>query len=537
MRWFWVLVVAVGPVLADYASVERALDSLASLVGAESAQFQLNVENIWARLRDVEVRVTSIDRRLAVMEHVCPAGRQMNGTVCVDVDECALGEGACAPGFECLNTDGSFVCVDVDECNRGTHTCFNAPWVFQKSPGRYRLVHRDAGNMTCVNTVGSFQCVCDADHFMDAGMCKRPFKSAKLYATFDTKCALALNTTDDYYCWGYAYPGVSGTQMTRTFGDESNSTWYEYAVAVPKFKGTLSVAVGRKHLCAVYLDGTLECWGQQVFRYVGMNFTKVACGAYANCGIRLPSRNIWCFGDVYPTVYDDMPPKRIDPPMQITSLGNNAVQLTVVDGHAGMGFTGLSTPYSTYLPYLFSVMLCDTSNVLKSQIVSIKSSNMTLPIFENSTVASVGGMGSALGVNQIVGSGYLDDPSITQVNTPLYSFLSSASNSAYHLRSSNIGNYQRASSVTTTTYKKVESNITVLASAWEHACGVSSNDNGLYCWGANSFNATTVQLPQFMDNSTFVGVFAFDVALGATSGCYTDLLESDVVCTNWFHTF
>ncbi|XP_026164540.1 latent-transforming growth factor beta-binding protein 1 isoform X2 [Mastacembelus armatus] len=87
----------------------------------------------------------------------CPQGyRQINGTHCRDVDECMDEPEHCSPHGDCLNTEGSYLCVcksgftanldtpscdDIDECGLNEMLC--GPRGF------------------CENRVGSFRCLCD----------------------------------------------------------------------------------------------------------------------------------------------------------------------------------------------------------------------------------------------------------------------------------------------------------------------------------------------------------------------------------------
>jgi hypothetical protein len=76
------------------------------------------------------------------------------GSECRDIDECALRAHVCQ-NASCVNTVGSYACsgpplhrdddevlVDVDECAARNHAC------------------EAAANTTCVNTLGSFYCMC-----------------------------------------------------------------------------------------------------------------------------------------------------------------------------------------------------------------------------------------------------------------------------------------------------------------------------------------------------------------------------------------
>ncbi|XP_059084978.1 fibrillin-2-like [Tigriopus californicus] len=89
----------------------------------------------------------------------CDPGFESNGTVCMDVDECAIDNGGCK--HKCENSQGSFqcicesgyqinpndprICIDVDECAELEDTC----------------------NQNCINTIGSFRCDCSEGYVID----------------------------------------------------------------------------------------------------------------------------------------------------------------------------------------------------------------------------------------------------------------------------------------------------------------------------------------------------------------------------------
>jgi len=85
----------------------------------------------------------------------CAEGEERQGSVCVDIDECARGTDTCATTIEtCVNNIGSFdcpcssgyervegVCVDIDECAREIDTCHDE-------------------KERCDNVAGSYECIC-----------------------------------------------------------------------------------------------------------------------------------------------------------------------------------------------------------------------------------------------------------------------------------------------------------------------------------------------------------------------------------------
>ncbi len=98
-------------------------------------------------------------------ECACGEGYTGNGSVCIDVDECAVGSDTCGDAETCRNTDGGFACdcaagyvtgddgscSDVDECADGTNDC--------------------AEGATCTNVAGGFECACPAGFTGDGRVC------------------------------------------------------------------------------------------------------------------------------------------------------------------------------------------------------------------------------------------------------------------------------------------------------------------------------------------------------------------------------
>ena len=128
-----------------------------------------------------------------------------------DHDECINGIHICNMNGICINTNGSFMCacnsgwfgdgvicegkhlrssnffkfcthlieevlLDVDECNNGTHNC-NI-------------------NASCINTNGSFMCVCDSEWSGDGVVCKGKLINCCNYCL----CSLVVVKNDRYEC-------------------------------------------------------------------------------------------------------------------------------------------------------------------------------------------------------------------------------------------------------------------------------------------------------------------------------------------------
>ena len=94
----------------------------------------------------------------------CGSGYTGDGTNCFDIDECAAADWPCHENARCTNYQGDFACAckagyqgdgydctDVNECMQGTHGC-------------------DA-NATCNNLEGSYECICGPGYSGDGFVC------------------------------------------------------------------------------------------------------------------------------------------------------------------------------------------------------------------------------------------------------------------------------------------------------------------------------------------------------------------------------
>ena len=124
-------------------------------------------------------------------------------------------------------------------------------------------------------------------------------------------CALR-RTDDELFCWGEHTLGRLAEGMTRLTADQfapfnvANSFRYSH------------LSLGFAHACAVGLDGTMRCWGENVEGRVGRaeswddvpyqvylepedapdtDWTRAAAGARHTCGIRtFEGGTVWCWG-------------------------------------------------------------------------------------------------------------------------------------------------------------------------------------------------------------------------------------------------
>ena len=135
----------------------------------------------------------------------CRYGFSGNGTICDDIDECALGTYNCSVNANCNNIDGSYLCqcktgysgnghncIDINECNSSLHNChvygdclntngsfscscrsgFNGNGTFCIDIDECTLGTRTCSvNAECTNTNGSYMCQCNRGFSGSGSMC------------------------------------------------------------------------------------------------------------------------------------------------------------------------------------------------------------------------------------------------------------------------------------------------------------------------------------------------------------------------------
>ena len=126
--------------------------------------------------------------------------------------------------------------------------------------------------------------------------------STGLYHT----CALKKDAT--LWCWGGNYSGQLGNATFPVISTSKTSAPMQVAGATWK-----SVSAGQSHTCAVALDGTLWCWGENSHGQLGdktqalknmpinivvtgQSWLTVAAGTTHSCALA-EGGSLWCWGD------------------------------------------------------------------------------------------------------------------------------------------------------------------------------------------------------------------------------------------------
>ncbi|XP_041376627.1 fibrillin-1-like [Gigantopelta aegis] len=126
---------------------------------------------------------------------MCPIG-QVCCLGAIDRDECALSLHRCDPNAACVNTIGSYKCVcnagymgngftctniNVDECLLGTHTC-------------------PASISTCRDTVTGYTCICIAGYSWDGFRCRDIDECATGRHNCGIRGPVCVNTVGSFRC-------------------------------------------------------------------------------------------------------------------------------------------------------------------------------------------------------------------------------------------------------------------------------------------------------------------------------------------------
>jgi cysteine-rich repeat protein len=149
------------------------------------------------------------------------------------------------PGFLCRAEPS--VCVDIDECALGTDDCVDtAP---------------------CKNTVGSFDCECDPEYTWNGRTC---VPAVRLVTAADAHTCV-LSTMGAVRCWGWGTFGLPGYGNTNTIGDDETP---DSVGDVDLGSTTDQLVAAGSHTCAISTTGALRCWGSGAFGKLGYGNTS-----------------------------------------------------------------------------------------------------------------------------------------------------------------------------------------------------------------------------------------------------------------------
>jgi alpha-tubulin suppressor-like RCC1 family protein len=253
----------------------------------------------------------------------CNEGFRNNEGACVDINECEESSNACGDNASCENTTGGFdctcitgfekvdgACVDINECITGDFTCASGR-VCSNTAGSYEC----ALGMTQVFAGTSHACAISADNkarcwgengngqlgyndTTDRGLVDGSIESLTPYnfSTFLTidaavgdgfSCFLNRNTASTNFavrCFGKAAFGVLGTSvaLAANVGDATGETATNFNFTTGEF-GTTSaprrIVAGSNHVCALFADGSVKCWGDNRDGQLGIGNTNQVGGA------------------------------------------------------------------------------------------------------------------------------------------------------------------------------------------------------------------------------------------------------------------
>lgn len=234
----------------------------------------------------------------------CEVGFGRNETgLCVDTDECLNNENNCHKNADCLNMEGSYKCSckngfygDGESCLVGkcldlncgqNRTCVSSTSSDCKCMDGYRLdqgtgncfdvdeCESGCSNAKCVNTLGSYYCLCNRGYKKDGEICRQ---AGAVLVLHDGKPSALINSTGDLVDFN-CFQMDANAQLERAcatlwkdevylFGAPTPSS-YEYK-QISRLDGYKLNVVG--HLTFSHYNGACSVMGKKfIFLCFGMN--------------------------------------------------------------------------------------------------------------------------------------------------------------------------------------------------------------------------------------------------------------------------
>lgn len=335
----------------------------------------------------------------------------------------------------------------------------------------------------------------------------------------------AVKTDGSAYCWGQGANGRLG------LGDATQRLTPVQVVGIGG-SGTLSnvsqIIAGYAHTCALKTDGSMYCWGYNVYGQLGDNTTSQrltpvqvtgvgGSGTLSNvtwisnnesytCALKNDGA-VYCWGYNFYSQLGDGGTTHRSTPVQVLNVAVVSTVSNAASVGPGMSFSCFSKSDGT--------VYCGGVNVSGKIGDNVASGASTITRYAPVQVKGVGGVGVLTGITQ-VRSGESFACALKNDGTVYCWGLGSSG--------------QLGENSTTTRYAPVQvkdvggtgvlSGVTAIATGYMHACAIKT-DAALYCWGANAFgqlgdsSATDRRVPIQVKDAAGTGTLSNVVSVSA----------------------